>query len=106
MSYLQARLRTDIGGNVAPTLADFYTAMFTMTLEASRCASPPQFEKVIACLRNVRDAWLIVAQDPEARRIMPRDLRSQFERYATVPSNTTSRPTTMAEESVHTNWSA
>ena len=36
--YLQARLRTDIGGKPAAALADFYTAMFTMTLEASpRC---------------------------------------------------------------------
>ena len=37
--YLQARLRTDIGGKPAAALSDFYTAMFTMTLEASHIAS-------------------------------------------------------------------
>src|ERR1700679_407689 len=59
--YLQARLRTDIGGKAAAALADFYTAMFTMTLEASHLASRKQFQEVSACLRNVRDAWLVVA---------------------------------------------
>src|ERR1700733_697463 len=81
--YLQARLRTDIGGKPAAALADFYTAMFTMTLEASHVASRKQFQEIIACLRNVRDAWLVVARDPEAQKLVPRDLRSQSERYAT-----------------------
>jgi len=43
--YLQARLRTDIGGKPAAALADFYTAMFTMTLEASHVASNKQFRR-------------------------------------------------------------
>ncbi len=55
LMYLQARLRPDIGGKPAAALADFYTAMFTMTLEASHGASRPQFNEVIACLCNVRD---------------------------------------------------
>ena len=80
--YLQARLRTDIGGKPAAALADFYTAMFTMTLEASHIASRKQFAEVIACLRNVREAWQVVARDPEAQKLLPRDLRSQSERYA------------------------
>jgi len=79
--YLQARLRTDIGGRPAAALADFYTAMFTMTLEASHVASARQFAEVIACLRNVRDAWLVVRSDPEAQKMLPRDLRTQAERY-------------------------
>lgn len=82
--YLQARLRTDIGGKPAAALADFYTAMFSMTLEASHIASRKQFEEVIACLRNVRDAWLVVAQDPEAQKMLPRELRSQTERYSSA----------------------
>jgi flagellar protein FliS len=81
ISYLQARLRTDIGGKPAAALADFYTAMFTMTLEASNIASPNQFAEVIACLRNVRDAWVVAARDPEAQRLVPRDLRSHGELY-------------------------
>src|ERR1700722_18740866 len=82
--YLQARLRTDIGGKPAEALADFYTAMFTMTLEASSIASAKQFAEVIACLRNVRDAWVVVARAPEAQLLLPRELRSQAERYATA----------------------
>ncbi len=80
--YLQARLRTDIGGKPAAALADFYTAMFTMTLEASHVGSSQQFLEVIFCVRNVRDAWLVVARDPEAQKLLPRELRSQAERYA------------------------
>jgi len=87
ITYLQARLRTDIGGKPAVALADFYTAMFTMTLEASHIASRIQFTEVIGCLRNVRDAWLVVARDPEAQKLIPRDLRSQAERYAVPTSN-------------------
>jgi flagellar protein FliS len=81
LMYLQARLRTDIGGKPAASLAEFYTAMFTMTLEASSLASAEQFTEVMACIRNVREAWVIVARDPEAQQILPRELRSQHERY-------------------------
>lgn len=79
--YLQARLRPDIGGSVATSLADFYAAMFTMTLEASHIASKEQFEEVIACVRNVRDAWIIVARDPEAGKVLPRELRTREEKF-------------------------
>lgn len=84
--YLQARLRTDIGGKPAAALSDFYAAMFNMTLEASQLASRQQFTEVIRCLRNVRDAWHVVAKDPEAQKILPRELRSQAERYSKLPS--------------------
>jgi flagellar protein FliS len=104
--YLQARLRTDIGGKPAAALADFYAAMFTMTLEASHVASRPQFAEVIACLRNVRDAWVIVARDPEAQKLVPRDLRSQAERYTGTSSASPSRPVAASEEAEPTRWSA
>jgi len=104
--YLQARLRTDIGGKPAAALADFYTAMFTMTLEASHIASQKQFAEVIACLRNVRDAWLVVAQDPEAQKLLPRDLRSQAERYATSASSPVAAPEFQQADTVSTHWSA
>jgi|SRR6185437_6294158 flagellar protein FliS len=85
LMYLQARLRPDLGGSVASSLADFYAAMFTMTLEASHSASKEQFVEVIACVRNVRDAWVIVTRDPEAGRVLPRELRTREEKY--VPAS-------------------
>jgi len=79
--YLQARLRPDMGGSVADSLGDFYATMFTMVLEASHFESVEQFQEVIACIRNVRDAWIIVARDPEAGRVLPRELRTREERF-------------------------
>jgi len=102
--YLQARLRTDIGGKPAAALADFYTAMFTMTLEASHVASHKQFKEVIACLRNVRDAWLVVARDPEAQMLLPRDLRSESERYTNTAPTASPDPT--STEIAPSRWSA
>jgi len=79
--YLQARLRPDVGGAAAASLADFYAAMFTLTLEASHVASAEGFEEVIRCVQNVRDAWAIVALDPEAGKILPRELRTREEKF-------------------------
>jgi flagellar secretion chaperone FliS len=81
LTYLQARLRPDVGGAVAAALADFYSTMFTLTLEASHYESKEQFQEVIALVRNVRDAWIIVARDPEAGRVLPRELRTREERF-------------------------
>ncbi|MHB1022110.1 MAG: flagellar export chaperone FliS [Acidobacteriaceae bacterium] len=81
LMYLQARLRPDIGGRSAEVLADFYAAMFRMTLEASQAASKERLEEVIACIRNVRDAWHVAARDPEAGRVLPRELQTREERY-------------------------
>lgn len=102
--YLQARLRMDVGGKPAASLADFYTAMFTLTLEASHLASPQQFMEVIGCMRNVRDAWVVVARDPEAQKMLPRELRTQAERYANsarIPAPAAAPPETRAAH-----WSA
>lgn len=81
LMYLQARLRPDVGGSAATALSDFYAAMFTMTLEASHVESVEQFREVIACVRNVRDAWVVVARDPEAGRVLPRELRTREEKF-------------------------
>jgi len=91
LMYLQARLRPDVGGSVAASLSDFYAAMFTLTLEASHFESVEQFQEVIACIRNVRDAWVIVARDPEAGRVLPRELRTREERF--VPANSVTNDT-------------
>jgi flagellar secretion chaperone FliS len=86
LMYLQARLRPDVGGVVAASLADFYATMFTMTLEASHHESTEQFQEVIALVRNVREAWVIVARDPEAGRVLPRELRTQEEKFVAGPA--------------------
>ena len=86
LMYLQARLRPDVGGNVVASLSDFYSAMFTLTLEASHFESVEQFQEVISCIRNVRDAWVIVARDPEAGRVLPRELRTREEKFASANS--------------------
>ena len=81
LTYLEARLRPDLGGAVAASLADFYSTMFTMTLEASHFESKEQFEEVISLVRNVREAWVLVARDPEAGRVLPRELRTREEKF-------------------------
>lgn len=80
LMYLEARLRPDIGGKPAAALSDFYAAMFTMTLEASAAASTEELRKVIACVRDLREAWAVVARDPQACRVLPRELRTAEER--------------------------
>jgi flagellar secretion chaperone FliS len=87
LMYLQARLRPELGGSVAASLADFYTTMFTMTLEASHLESVEQFQEVISFVCNVREAWVVVARDPEAGRVLPRELRTREEKF--VPPSTT-----------------
>jgi flagellar secretion chaperone FliS len=81
LMYLQARLRPDRGASVAASLADFYSTMFTMTLEASHLESKEQFQEVISFVRNVREAWVVVARDPEAGRVLPRELRTREEKF-------------------------
>ncbi len=81
LTYLQARLRPDVGGSAATALSDFYATMFTMALEASHAASGEQFTEVICCIRNVRDAWAVAAKDPAAGRVLPRELRTLEEKF-------------------------
>jgi len=81
LMYLQARLRPDVGGSAATALSEFYAAMFTLTLEASHVESVEQFQEIIAYVRNVRDAWVVVARDPEAGRVLPRELRTREEKF-------------------------
>jgi flagellar protein FliS len=62
--HLQARLRMDVGGKPAEALSEFYASIFAQILQASQSASKAKFEHAIHCVRNVRDAWREVAQDP------------------------------------------
>ena len=105
LTYLQARLRPDVGGKPAVALGEFYAAMFTMMLEASHIASEEQFQEAILCIRNVRDAWTIVARDPEAGKILPRELRTREENY--VPVDAAAIPVEGVEEvRPSASWSA
>src|SRR3984893_4204286 len=99
LMYLQARLRPDVGGTVAASLADFYSTMFTMTLEASHLESKEQFQEVISLVRNVREAWVVVARDPAAGKVLPRELRTREERC--VPPTTAQ---TMTDTEVASRW--
>jgi flagellar secretion chaperone FliS len=71
--HLQATLQMDIGGKPAEALAEFYAAMFSLMLQGSQSNSREKFERVIACVRNVRNAWRQVANapnaDPDSQRI-------------------------------------
>jgi flagellar secretion chaperone FliS len=65
--HLQGTLDKHVGGDVAETLSDFYTAMFALMLQGSQANSRNKFEKVIANVRNVREAWKQVAADPKLK---------------------------------------
>lgn len=69
--HLQATLKMDIGGRPAEALAEFYTAMFALMLQGSQANSREKFERVIAFVGNVRDAWRQVARDPEVISSLP-----------------------------------
>ncbi len=103
LMYLQARLRPDVGGKPARTLSEFYAAMFAMTLEASSIASVEGFQSVIGCIRNVREAWAVVARDPEAQRMLPRELMTREERYLKSAADA---GWNAVEESIASRWSA
>ena len=100
--HLQASLRADVGGAAAMALSDFYAATFAMTLEASHAATTEAFDEVIWSVRNVRDAWVIAAKDPEAGRVLSRDLRTREEMF--VPAAVTRQAQDV--EVVASRWSA
>jgi len=65
LMHLQSRLRMDIGGSSAKALSEFYAAIFALCIEGSRLASADRLREAIACIRDVREAWQVVARDPE-----------------------------------------
>ena len=68
--HLQATLNMDIGGEPAVALAEFYTAMFALMLQGSQANSREKFERVIACVKNVRDAWVQSVRNPAGDRAL------------------------------------
>jgi flagellar secretion chaperone FliS len=101
LMYLQARLRPELGPAPAKALSDFYAAMFTMILEASHAVSKTRLEESIACIRNVRGAWVIAAHDPSVGKILPRELRTREEKYRAA-----TRPEPYDGEAPVSRWSA
>ena len=69
--HLQATLNMDIGGKPAEALSEFYTAMFALMLQGSQGNSREKFEHVIACVKNVRDAWVQSVRNPEGNLAIP-----------------------------------
>ncbi len=57
LTYLQARLRADIGGKPAAALSEFYAAIYAQCVRGSRDASVPLLQQSIRDILNVRDAW-------------------------------------------------
>lgn len=70
LMHLQSRLRMDVGGTSAQSLSEFYAAIFALCLEGSRLASVKRLEEAMACVRDVREAWNVVARDPEVLRML------------------------------------
>jgi flagellar secretion chaperone FliS len=77
LMHLQSRLRMDIGGSSAKSLSEFYAAIFALCIEGSRLASADRLSEAIACIRDVREAWQVVARDPEViRKLQEEHLRN------------------------------
>jgi len=71
--HLQSRLRMDVGGSSAQSLAEFYAATFALCLEGSRLSSVARLEEAMACIRDVREAWSVAARDPEVMALLERE---------------------------------
>lgn len=73
LTYLQARLRPDVGGESATALSEFYAAMYAQCVRASRDASAALFERTILDIRNVCDAWEQVAANESSSTELERE---------------------------------
>lgn len=70
LMHLQSRLKMDIGGSSAKALAEFYAAIFALCIDGSRLASTARLKEAISCVRDVREAWHVISQDPEVLRTL------------------------------------
>jgi flagellar secretion chaperone FliS len=77
LMHLQSRLRMDVGGTSARALSEFYAAIFALCIEGSRLASVERLKEAIACVQDVREAWHIVARDPEVLRFLTAEQAKQ-----------------------------
>ena len=99
LMHLQSRLRMDIGGSSAKALSEFYAAIFALCIEGSRLASADRLREAIACIRDVREAWQVVARDPEVIRMLQAEhLRNGMRTLTTSNAPPSDTPSS--------NWSA
>lgn len=99
LMHLQSRLRMDTGGSSAKALAEFYAAIFALCIDGSRLASTARLKEAISCIRDVREAWHTVSQDPDVIRMLREKQASGALRItpATIPA---------VQEAVSSSWSA
>ncbi len=72
LTYLQARLRSDVGGKPAEALSEFYAAIYAQCVRGSRDASVLLLQQSIRDILNVRDAWKQVSSPNNAANQPPR----------------------------------
>jgi flagellar secretion chaperone FliS len=100
--HLQATLNMDIGGEPAVALGEFYTAMFALMLQGSQANSREKFEHVIACVKNVRDAWVQSVRNPAGNLALELEQSTAGLRGSSIcPSRAYT-----AEASVGSHWNA
>jgi flagellar protein FliS len=71
LTYLQARLRTDVGGKPAAALSEFYAAIYAQCVRGSRDASIPLLQQSIRNIQQVRDAWKQVSLPNGQANLLP-----------------------------------
>ena len=111
LTYLQARLRADIGGEPAAALSEFYAAVYAQCVRASRDVSVPLLEQSIRDVLNVRDAWKQVALTnlqggPEARTREARNSTSLNSRSIASSETTLNTHSLSSMEPESHRWSA
>lgn len=99
LMHLQSRLRMDTGGSSAKALAEFYAAIFALCIDGSRLASTARLKEAISCVRDVRDAWHTVAQDPDI-------VRTLREKQGAGALRITPAAIAPVQEAVSSSWSA
>jgi flagellin-specific chaperone FliS len=92
----------DVGGRPAQALSEFYASIFAQILQASQSASKPKFEYVIECVKNVREAWHLVAREPV---VNPTPLQVNGINQDSGRQASTA-PTTVRRQPLHRNWNA
>jgi flagellar secretion chaperone FliS len=100
LMHLQSRLHMDMGGSSAKALANFYAAIFALCIDGSRLASTARLKEAISCIRDVREAWHIISQDPEVLRALQ---ENQLPGVLRLPSPAV---TPLAPEPISSSWSA
>jgi flagellar protein FliS len=102
LMHLQSRLRMDIGGSSAKALAEFYAAIFALCINGSRLASTERLKEAISCIRDVREAWHTISQDPDVIRLLQEN-QIQSSGMSRMPPPAAILP---APEPVSSSWSA